>query len=111
MIKKQLELLVALQDLDMMIREVDDVKALGFDVPSVDKLQEAREVLKAKIGKPLHATYERLRGRYKRAIVPVKDDTCLGCFIRLPTSLSAKGRENDAVIICENCGRILYWLE
>ena len=72
-----------LQDLDMMIREVDDVKELGFDVPSVNKLDEAREELKTQIGKPLHATYERLRGRYKRAIVPVKDDTCLGCFIRL----------------------------
>lgn len=111
MIKKQLELLVTLQDLDMMIREVDEVKALGFDVPSVDKLQQAREELQAKIGKPLYSTYERLRGRYKRAIVPARDHTCLGCFIRLPTSLSARGRENAAVILCENCGRILYWLE
>jgi len=91
--------------------EVDDVKELGVDVPAVSKLEEAREQLKTKIGLQLHSAYERLRGRYKRAIVPVKDDTCLGCFIRLPTSVSAKGRENDSVILCENCGRILYWLE
>ena len=111
MIKKQLELLVALQDLDMMIKEAGDVKELGFDVPSMDKLEQAREELKEKIGKPVYSAYERLRGRYKRAIVPVKNDTCLGCFIRLPTSLSTRGRENSSVIICENCGRILYWLD
>ncbi|MDZ7272293.1 MAG: C4-type zinc ribbon domain-containing protein [candidate division KSB1 bacterium] len=111
MVKKQLELLVALQDLDIMIREVEDVKQLGFEAPSLDKLEQAREELKEKIGKPLYATYERLKARYKRAIVPVKGDTCLGCFMRLPTSLAAKGREDAAVITCENCGRILYWLE
>ena len=54
---------------------------------------------------------EKLKKRYKRAIVPVKEDnTCLGCFIKLPTSLSSIGRTDQEVIYCEGCGRILYWL-
>lgn len=111
MIKKELELLVALQDLDMMIEEISEVKRLGFEAENEDNLRKAREELVSKISKPLLYTYEQLKRRYKRAIVPVKEDnTCLGCFIKLPTSISAKGRADSEVMRCESCGRILYWL-
>lgn len=111
MIKKELELLVALQDLDMMISEISEVKRLGFEAEGEDNLLNAREELVSKISKPLLFSYEQLKKRYKRAIVPVKEDnTCLGCFIRLPTSISAKGRADSEVMRCEACGRILYWL-
>jgi len=111
MIKKQLEFLVALQDLDLMLKEITEVKELGFEVAGRDKLEEARNELVSKIDKPLMSSYERVRARYKRAIVPVKGDTCLGCFMRLPTALASKGRDDSTVITCEGCGRILYWLE
>jgi len=111
MVKKQLELLVSLQDLDIMIKEADEDEALGFGTPGREQLQELREELVERIGKPLMSAYERLRTRYKWAIVPVKDVTCLGCFRRLPTAVVAKGRENSDVILCEGCGRILYWVE
>jgi len=109
--KKQLDLLVALQDLDMMIEEISEVKRLGFSAEREEELLRAREELVAKIKKPLLYSYEKLKKRYKRAIVPVKEDnTCLGCFIKLPTSLSSIGRTDQEVIYCEGCGRILYWL-
>ncbi len=111
MLNKQLELLVALQDLDIMIRDIDEVKELGFDVKGREKIEEARQELVKKIKKPFLSKYEMLRARYRRAIVPVKDDVCLGCFMRVPTSLSTVGRSEEQVITCEGCGRILYWLE
>lgn len=111
-IKTPIEFLVALQDLDIMLKEIEDVKELGFEVDNEGKatLTRAREELAAKIKKPLYNNYERLRSRYKRAIVPVKDDTCLGCFMRVPTSITAHGRTDQEVLVCENCGRFLYWL-
>jgi len=111
MLKEQLELLVSLQDLDMMIREVEEVKEIGFEVPGKEKLQEARDELTAKITKPLLFNYEKLKKRYKRAIVPVKDDVCLGCFMKVPTQLITRGRSDQQVINCEGCGRVLYWYE
>jgi len=108
---KQLNLLVALQDLDMMIDEISEVKRLGFDAEREEELTKARAELAAKIKKPLLYSYEKLKKRYKRGIVPVKEDnTCLGCFIKLPTSLSSIGRTDESVLYCEGCGRILYWL-
>jgi predicted nucleic acid-binding Zn-ribbon protein len=111
-IKTQIEFLVALQDLDIMLKEIEEVKELGFEVKGegAAALARAREELMVKIKKPLLAAYERLRNRYKRAIVPVKDDVCLGCFVRLPTSITTHGRTDKEVLLCESCGRILYWL-
>lgn len=112
-IRTQIEFLVALQDLDIMRKEIAEVRELGFEVTGEGEntLDKAREELIAKIKKPLLVNYERLRARYKRAIVPVKGDTCLGCFCRLPTSLITHGRSDIEVLTCENCGRILYWLD
>jgi predicted nucleic acid-binding Zn-ribbon protein len=111
-IKTPIEFLVALQDLDIMIKEIEEVRELGFEVKGegLSSLTGARDELVQKIKKPLLAAYERLRNRYKRAIVPVKDDNCLGCFMKLPTSITAHGRTDKEVLVCENCGRILYWL-
>lgn len=111
MLNKQLEFLVALQDLDMMLKDIEDVKALGFEAEGIEKLQEAREQLIQKIKKPLLSTYNKLQTRYKRSIVPVKDDVCLGCFMRIPTQLITRGRSDQDVILCEGCGRILYWYD
>lgn len=111
MLNEQLELLVALQDLDIMIKDIEEVKHIGFDVQGKEKLAEAREDLISKINKPLLFNYEKLKGRYKRSIVPVKDDICLGCFMRIPTSLITRGRSDEDVILCEGCGRILYWYD
>ncbi len=109
MLNKQLEFLVALQDLDIMIKDIEEVKALGFKVAGREKSQEARDELAQKISKPLLSNYEKLKARYKRSIVPVKDDVCLGCFMRIPTSLYTRGRSDQDVILCEGCGRVLYW--
>ncbi|MFQ5707708.1 MAG: zinc ribbon domain-containing protein [bacterium] len=111
MLKNQLDFLVALQDIDIMIRDIEEVKEIGFDVTGREKLQEARDELVGKISKPLFSNYEKLKRRYRRPIVPVKDDVCLGCFMRIPTSLYTRGRSDQQVITCEGCGRILYWID
>lgn len=109
--EKQLRCLVALQDIDIMIQETEGEQKLGFKTEGINKLKVTREELTEKIEKPLFRRYERLRQHYKRAVVPVQDNTCLGCFVKLPTSLTTRGKENIEVYTCENCGRILYWLD
>lgn len=111
MSNKDLELLVSLQDIDLMIEEAAAVEKLGFAITGCDELKKAREELASRINKPLLFRYERLRAKLKRAIVPVKNDICLGCFLRQPTSIGAKGREEMQIFTCENCGRMLYWID
>ena len=107
----EIESLVTLQDIDLMIEEANEVEKLGFAITGGSELAKARAELASRIKKPILFRYERLRAKLKRAIVPVKNDICLGCFLRQPTSIGAKGREESELFTCENCGRILYWLD
>jgi hypothetical protein len=109
--EKQLRCLVALQDIDNMILDSSDEQELGFKTEGMENLNKMRDEVASNIDPPMLRTYERLHQRYRRAVVPVKDEICLGCFITLPTSLQTKGKENVIVFRCENCGRILYWLD
>ena len=101
--------LVKLQDMDNMIRDATAVggeASLGFRMQGLAVLQAAREKLSSEIPPRWLALYERLRGHMGRAVVPVGNRMCLGCFGSLPTSATPPGGEPT---MCEHCGRILYW--
>lgn len=110
----QVKLLVALQDLDLMIKEAQDLetssemKQMGFKLDGVAELNEARQNLAKRIKPQLLNRYERLARSYGRAVVPVTGNLCLGCFVTLPTSYSSR-QGKDSFLTCENCGRILYY--
>ncbi len=107
-------MLVALQNLDIMIREAKagHEEELGFKVQNLDVLLESREKLAKRIPERDLAVYERVAQKYEyvTAVVPVQDRICLGCFMSLPTSAVRVGPDDDVLLLCENCGRILYWV-
>jgi len=108
----QAKLLVALQDLDHMMKEVEDSKTsaelekMGFHLDGIEDLKKAREKLTARIRPQLLNRYERVSRTYDRTVVPVINEMCTGCFAKVPTSFRY---EKHAVVTCENCGRILYF--
>lgn len=112
--EEQVKLLVALQDLDLMMRETkdsktaDEFKQMGFKLDGVAELQKAREELAKRIKPQLLKRYERVSKSYGRAVVPVTGNLCLGCFVKLPTSYPSL-QTKDEFLTCENCGRILYF--
>ena len=110
----QLELLLQLQDLDLMIRELGNEKTasaeknLGFELSGVETIQKARTQLAKKIEPPWLKGYERIVGRFPRAIVPMKDGICFGCFVRQPHKDSVDPAEDAQELeCCQRCGRIL----
>jgi predicted nucleic acid-binding Zn-ribbon protein len=110
----QVKLLVALQDLDLLIKEARDsdtssaLKDMGFKLDGLSKLQESRENLAKRIDPQLRNRYERVSRSYERAIVPVTDNFCSGCFVTLPTSYPSLHTKSQ-ILTCESCGRILYF--
>ncbi len=102
--------LVKLQDLDNMIRDAGGLEAeLGFKVQNVEKIRVARENLAADIPPRWLKLYERLRERYGRAVVPVDDRMCMGCFNAMPTGALPPNPNQADPQLCESCGRMLYW--
>ena len=111
-----LQNLVILQDLDDMISEAEDAdvlnqqKKMGFEIKGLEKLKEAHQELTKKIPPDILNHYSKIRKAYGRAIAPVMNSICLGCFITIPTFLSNKKIGNEVLRNCENCGRFLYWV-
>jgi predicted nucleic acid-binding Zn-ribbon protein len=111
--KDEHRLLIALQDLDIMIKEVKDkvtskeLQSLGFKLTGLSELQDAREKLAKKIPPTLLNRYEKLTRHYTLAIIPVTGNLCLGCFVKLPTSFFSAVSRSE-LQTCESCGRLLY---
>ncbi len=108
----QLQLLVALQDLDGMISETEEkgseLEGLGFSTGGLEELKKSREELAAQIDPGNLSWYRRLTGKFGHAVVPVVGNLCTGCFANIPSSFVSKTNENK-VQKCESCGRLLYW--
>ncbi|MHB8077839.1 MAG: C4-type zinc ribbon domain-containing protein [Candidatus Krumholzibacteriia bacterium] len=111
---QQLQLLVAIQDLEQMIRDNEDEKRakefqdMGFPLGGLDNLKRSLGELESQL-EPRHRSYYRkLTGRFGHAVVPVIGNLCMGCFASIPSSFVSVTHENR-VLHCESCGRILYW--
>lgn len=68
-----------------------------------------RETYAPQIDSDLLRRYERLRGRLEGvAVVKIINGICGGCHFKLPGQLVTRVKEEDVVLTCEECGRILY---
>lgn len=74
----------------------------------LEKFDAELEAIKADCDPVLFAKYEKVRKHYPTPIVPVVGGKCSGCNMSLPLSILKKLNAPDAVIECENCGRVLY---
>ena len=113
--KNPTRVLVALQDLEQMIREAEDpasraeLEKLGFPVTGIDELRSAQAKLEETIRPQLLVKYRRLADRCGgRAVVPVVAGACTGCFSNVPRSFTSV-IHSGKVLTCETCGRMLFW--
>ncbi|HTP13429.1 MAG TPA: C4-type zinc ribbon domain-containing protein, partial [Bacteroidota bacterium] len=72
------------------------------------KLRHEREKIVARIQKSEIQMYERIRkAKGGLAVVPVKRNSCGGCYNRVPPQRVLELRKNSHITACERCGRIL----
>ena len=97
-------------DLDNLLADMEapEYKDIGFTIEKEQRLSltKTRNELLKKLPAELAEMYERLKQRYQRAIAPVDNGFCFGCFQKLPTEMISRQKE---LLTCPNCGRILYW--
>jgi predicted nucleic acid-binding Zn-ribbon protein len=85
---------------------------LGSLETDIEERRRKRDALLETINKRLLAMYTRLRkGRNGIAVarVGMSKFSCTGCYKRLPPQRIVELRRGNALINCENCGRILVW--
>ena len=113
---QQLELLLQIQDLKAQRAALadEDGRALEEIEFNVD-VNEALAALDEKIADMEEGLAPAIRTRFRRicaergrAIVPVINGICYGCFLSLPTSLLGDVARHEDIQYCDHCGRFVY---
>ena len=73
------------------------------------ELEGERENLAEKVGPDTLFLYDRLFAKKgDAAVVPLEQEICGGCHMKVPTQAASQVRGDQALVQCPNCGRILY---
>lgn len=114
----QLEILLELQDLKAQKREMEETADTSRDIEedvfqvqpeaAIDELQKKIQEMETRLDKEVAERYELLSNRRPRAVVPVLNGVCYGCFMAMPTAMTTS---NDQLNWCENCGAFVYFVD
>ncbi len=92
------------------LKKLRDARVAEID-SEMEAIARDREAVASNISSALLAKYAQLmKDRGGMAVVAVRGSTCGGCHVALPTFLVTLAKPNNAVVRCENCGRILCWV-
>jgi len=81
-------------------------------INELSRLKEERDEAAGKIKKQLLSKYETIRKvRNNLAIVRVENETCTGCYMKVPPQLFVEVKKNTHIQQCPNCQRFLYFIE
>ncbi len=76
------------------------------------QLEKQREKILSDIDKRYQRQYEKIRkAKGGLAVVPIKKNSCGGCFSAVPPQKIVEIREMNRLYTCEHCGRILVWTD
>lgn len=113
---EELVLMLEIQDLTSKAREIEsgelgDLEEAHFGIEpatAVKALRGKAEKLLADLGPNVRGRFSQLVKRVDRAVVPVIDGTCFGCYVSIPTATAGEQNPNAGLQTCETCGRFLY---
>lgn len=93
--------------------EIDDLKQkLGSVDTKMARIRSERDALSTQINDGLKRVYNRVKqGKQGTAVVPVVRGACGGCYSKIPPQTLNEIRKAERPITCENCGRIIIWLD
>lgn len=78
----------------------------------LEELQSERKEAVKKVKKQILSKYEMIRkARNNLAIVRVENETCTGCYMKVPPQLYVEVKKEHAIQQCPNCQRFLYFYE
>lgn len=96
---------------DARLKEISDWETKQKDVErEIADKQAARQQSLETMPKTLSGQYERLRnsGNRGRALVPIRNEQCGGCHMRVSQNLINEVRRGQRLMTCESCSRIVY---
>ncbi|MDQ7051510.1 MAG: C4-type zinc ribbon domain-containing protein [candidate division KSB1 bacterium] len=129
--EKETELLQLIEREEVLQKEIDElkemVKKLEAEFEQQNAVLQEKIAANAKVETDLQAQRKQVVGQiriqhlrlYEKirthkdglAVVPIIRGACGGCYTNIPPQRSMEVRDGDKLIVCESCGRILFWQE
>ena len=112
--ESQLRLLMFLQDLLSLKKEIQDFQVvekyeeMGFAFDRKEIIEEGIKEVIEQLDSELYQRFLQLSQKYDRPLAPVKNGVCYGCFVSTPTGSKLVTQRKDVIEFCNHCGRILY---
>lgn len=105
------ELSQKLEDVDSRVDEIKtsvDTELAGIEQER-NTVYVKKQELVSKMNQKGLSFYEKIRRWAKNTTaVPVKDQACYGCFIKISDKVYSEVIKGEEIITCPHCGRILY---
>jgi len=109
---KQAEQRIAEEEKRLKAGEADLEKEGASLDQSIHSIRVDRDSVRPKITATILARYDRLcTSRDGIAVAEIKKSACGACFKGLTPQAAQEARRMDAVMQCEQCGRLLVWTE
>ncbi|MGI6161701.1 MAG: zinc ribbon domain-containing protein [Christensenellales bacterium] len=83
-------------------------KLIEESEPELKRLKGIVANTAAKVDKQQLQRYKYIRQNLMPPMAVLNSDQCMGCNMSLPSTTARRLKDNDGIIECENCGRILY---
>lgn len=115
----QLELLLEIQDLQAQRRALAqeplaEMEEEVFELSPGEALRlldEKIDELADRLDASVSARWKKVSSSLDRAVAPVLNGICYGCFVAVPTAWSSESGRNERIHVCDQCGRFLYYLD
>jgi predicted nucleic acid-binding Zn-ribbon protein len=98
-------------ELEERIRQFEDQTRTQQE--QLEATRRERERLTATLPKNMSVLYNRISKRIRDgiAVAEARNGSCTACFMTLRPQVMAEVRRGDEVITCDNCNRILYYVQ
>jgi len=81
---------------------------IAAEQEAVKAFQQERQALWEALPEHLKAVYQQLQDSLDNPLAPLEGSNCGGCHLQISAQLSKAVRQDDALVHCEHCSRILY---
>ncbi|MBN1865109.1 MAG: PTS sugar transporter subunit IIA [Victivallales bacterium] len=101
--------LLQIQDLTLILRENDILhKRRDIEARATESLKRNISEMKEYLSGDILSDLQLLSSKYDIFVVPMINDTCTGCFMKMPVGIANNVRQTSQCISCPSCRRFLY---
>ena len=106
---KHINQLLQIQDMLFVLHRNDILhKTKGIEEDISAELKDNVRDMKKSLPREIAKEVDRITDKYDIFVLPMINDTCMGCFMKLPIGIANNVKNTSQCITCPSCHRFLY---